>query len=148
MKLVAKYRTGEAYKSTNAETGVKSPRFRYTVTGSAEALAEFKRIKDAEGYYREDEDGNALFTSKHKLASITLEIVDGIIIPKTSDETMLGLESLLETETNHAIIAVIAQKIAEHKIAMVMRGSAGLASSSAPVEASAEEAVSEDDANL
>lgn len=148
MKLVATYRTGEAYKSTNLETGAKSPRFRYTVTGSPEALAEYKRIKDE--YYREDADGKVLFTSKHKLNKITLEIVDGIIIPKTADETMLGLEALLETETNPAVLSVIAMKIAEHKIANAMRGGSlnSAAPASAPVEDIVEDAVSEDEASL
>jgi hypothetical protein len=100
LKLVASLRPSESYYTTNAETGVKRPRFRYTLTGSPEALAEYKRIKEAEGYYREDEAGNVLFTSGTKKTTMSIELVDGIVIPKTADDSVMALESIYHAETD------------------------------------------------
>jgi len=147
LKLVATLRPTESYKTTNAETGQKKPRYRYTVTGSAEALAEYKRIKDVNGFYREDEDGKVLFTSGHKRTTMAIELVDGIIIPKTDDDTIMALESVYYNETDAVIKAHLASKIADAKIAIAMRGTAP-APSSAPVAESAPLEVEEDDANL
>lgn len=152
LKVTAVLRTGESYYTTNAETGAKRPRFRYTVTGSPEAIAEYKRIKEAEGYYREDADGKPLFTSGVKKQSMSIELVDGIVIPKTADESIMVLESLFHSETDATIKAHLAAKIADAKIALAMRGTA-TASASAPASVGANveatvEIEAEDEADL
>jgi len=145
LKLVATLRPTESYYTTNSETGVKRPRFRYTLTGSAQALAEFKRIKEAEGYYREDDNGNVLFTSGVKKSTMSIELVDGIVIPKTADDSVMALESIYHAETDPIVKSALATKIADAKIAIAMRGTSAPVAS-APVEA--EVIVDEDDANL
>ena len=145
LKLVATLRPTESYYTTNSETGVKRPRFRYTLTGSPQALAEYKRIKEAEGYYREDDNGNVLFTSGVKKSTMSIELVDGIVIPKTSDDSVMALESIYHAETDPIVKSALATKIADAKIAIAMRGTSAPVAS-APVEA--EVIVDEDDANL
>ena len=145
LKLVATLRPTESYYTTNSETGVKRPRFRYTLTGSAQALAEYKRIKEAEGYYREDDNGNVLFTSGVKKSTMSIELVDGIVIPKTSDDSVMALESIYHAETDPIVKSALATKIADAKIAIAMRGTSAPVAS-APVEA--EVIVDEEDANL
>ena len=145
LKLVATLRPTESYYTTNSETGVKRPRFRYTLTGSAQALAEFKRIKEAEGYYREDDNGNVLFTSGVKKSTMSIELVDGIVIPKTADDSVMALESIYHAETDPIVKSALATKIADAKIAIAMRGTSAPVAS-APVEA--EVIVDEEDANL
>jgi hypothetical protein len=146
LKLVATLRPNESYHTTNSETGVKRPRFRYTLTGSPQALAEYKRIKEAEGYYREDADGKVLFTSGHKKSTMSIELVDGIVIPKTADDTVMALESVYYAETDAIVKARLADKIADAKIAIAMRGTQAPVASTESAEV--EEPASEDEANL
>jgi hypothetical protein len=146
LNLTATRRENESYHTTNKETGVKKPRFRYTLTGSAEALAEYKRIKESEGdYYREDEDGKVLFTSMTKMPTMSIELVDGIIIPKTANEDVMALESVYHAETDPAIKSHLALEIAKAKIAIARQGSAPQPVAQ-PVSQSIE--VSEEEANL
>lgn len=146
LKLVATLRPNESYHTTNSETGVKRPRFRYTLTGSPQALAEYKRIKEAEGYYREDADGKVLFTSGHKKSTMSIELVDGIVIPKTADDTVMALESVYYAETDAIVKARLADKIADAKIAIAMRGTQAPVASTESAEV--EEPASEEEANL
>ena len=148
LSLTATIRTGESYHTTNKETGLKKPRFRYTLTGSAEALAEYKRIKESEGdFYREDDNGKALFTSMHKMTTMQIELVDGIVIPKTSNETVMSLESVYHAETDPAIKSHLALEIAKEKIAIATRGNAPVAPV-APVAETPSIEIEEEEANL
>ena len=145
LKLVATLRPTESYYTTNSETGVKRPRFRYTLTGAPDALAEYKRIKEAEGFYREDAEGNVLFTSGTKKGTMSIELVDGIVIPKTADDSVMALESIYHAETDPIVKSALASKIADAKIAIAMRGTAPVASAPAVAE---EAPASEEEANL
>ena len=146
LKLTATLRANESYHTTNKETGVKRPRFRYTLNGSAEALAEYKSIKEAEGYYREDADGKVLFTSGTKMPTMSIELVDGIVIPKTSNDDVMALESVYHNETDPLIKSHLAVEIAKAKIAIAKAGNAVNAPVASPVAESVE--ISEEDANL
>ena len=148
LELTATLRPTESYYTTNAETGIKRPRFRYTLSGGADALAEYKRIKETAGYYREDADGKVLFTSGHKKSTMSIEIVDGIIIPKTSDDSVMSLEAIYHAETDPIVKSQLAGKIADAKIAIAMRGTAPVASMPSATVVEAEAPATEDEANL
>ena len=144
-KVIATLRPSESYYKMG-EDGIRKPRFRYTVTGSPEAMAAYKAIKEAEGYFREDEKG-VLFNSGVQKKTIVLEIIDGVIYAKTQDDSVMALEAVYHNESDPIVKAALAQRIADEKVKAAMRGGSAPANTVAAPSAEAEPA-SEEEANL
>lgn len=147
LKLVATLRKGESYYKRNEETGISKPRHRYSVSGSPEALAEYKKLKEAEGWYREDENGTPLHNSGVKQNTINLEITDGVIYQRTQDDDVMALESAYHNETIPEVKAHLAMEIAKLKARKASSATGTTVNTSVSAE-EAEEPASEEETNL
>lgn len=121
------------YKKRNSATGAISTVFTYHLSGSAEELARYKAVKEAEGYPAtiDEKNGQMLYfdTTYHgPVCKVVITDNDKIVV---DNPTLDFLQSQMNLITDPTVKAAMAQQIATHMVAQIA-GSAVTASAGAP----------------
>lgn len=131
----------DMYKKAGKNPGdPASTNFIYKLSGSAQAIARYKEIKEAEGYYREDEAGNALFFTniyQDNACKITITRTGATVVANNELDQM---QSKLKLVTDPAVRAAAATLIAQQMFGNMGRSNATV--SNTPVAAQPDQELS------
>jgi len=126
------------YPKWNEETQESYDVFKYALTGSAEAIAEYKRLTQEKGYnVNEHADGRVLFFTldfSGNFAEVKITTGGAIVI---NDEALKQLQSLTKKTSG-----VLQEKLAEQGVAMLLGNifkSKSSGASSSTIERASEE---------